>query len=120
MAEGLVRTPGTAGPLADGESQPARRESLRIVILDHQPGGFRLHNLAACPEELAQERGHVRRGSVRTTPGRTQLPPVRTVPVPPFGLRVTGPRFRRGPVTLAGNHLVQFEAPESLSRVVHA
>src|SRR2546422_11213863 len=101
MAEGVLRTPGTPGPLADAESQPARGESLRIVILDHQPGGLRLHNLAARPEELAQERGQVRRGSVRTTPGGTQLPPVRTIPVPLPGLRITGPRFGRGTVRLA-------------------
>jgi hypothetical protein len=84
----LLRTPGTSGPFADTKSQPARSKSLRIVILDHQPGGFRLYNLVACPEELAQKRGQVRRESVRTTSGSTQLPPVWTIPVPLLDLRI--------------------------------
>src|SRR5438874_12742775 len=119
MAEGSLRTAGTPGPFADAESQPARCESLRIVVLDHQPRRLRLHDLAAGPQELAQKPGKVWRGSVRPTPGGAQLPPVGTVPIPLLRLRIAGPRFGRGAFHLAGDHLFQLEPPESLCRVFH-
>src|SRR5262245_23764803 len=120
MAERSLRTSGTAGPLADGESQAARGESLRVVVLDHQPGRRGLYDLAAGPQELVQKRGHVRRGSVRSSPRGTELPPVRTVPVPLLRPGVASPRFGRGAVHLAGDHLLQLEPSKSLSRVLHA
>src|SRR5262245_38386962 len=57
VAEGLLRTSGAARLLADAEPQPARRESLRVVVPDHQPRRLGLHDLAAGPQELAQEPG---------------------------------------------------------------
>jgi len=53
MAESLVGTSGTAGRLADGEAQPARLESLRIVVPDHQPCGLGANDLAAKMKKLA-------------------------------------------------------------------
>src|SRR3954453_16662890 len=114
MAEGAPRTPGAAGPFADGEPQPARREPLRVVVPDHQPRRLGLHGLAAGPQELAQERGNVRGGSVRPSPGGAQLPPEGAVPIPTPGLRVATPRFGRGTPHLARDHLFQLEPPESL------
>jgi len=96
MAEGLRGTSRTAGPRADTEPQAARREPLRIVVPDHQPGRLGPHDLAACPQELAQEPGKVGRGSVRPAPGGAQPPPVGTVPVPIHGFRIAAPRFGRG------------------------
>src|SRR5208337_3339031 len=116
MAEGSLRTSGTPGPFADAESQPTRCESLRIVVLDHQPRRLWLHDLAACPHELAQKPGKVRRGSVRPSPGGAQLPPVGTVPIPLLGLRIAAPRFGRGAFHLAGDHLFQLEPSKSLGR----
>ena len=53
MAESLVGTSGTAGRLADGKAQPARLESLRIVVPDHQPCGLGANDLAAKMKKLA-------------------------------------------------------------------
>src|SRR5262245_16965594 len=105
MTEGSLRTSGTAGSFADAKSQSARGKSCWIVVLDHQPGGLRLHDLAADPQELSQKCGHVRRGSVGASPGSTQLPPVRTVPVPLLCLRIAPPRFGCSTFHLAGYHL---------------
>src|SRR4051812_10820847 len=120
MAEGLLRTSGTAGLLANGKSQPSERESLWIVVLDHQPLRLGLHCPAADPQELAQEQGNVRRGSVRSSPGGAQLPPVGAVPVPLPGPRIAAPRLGRGALHLAWDHLFQLEPSESLRRVLHA
>src|SRR5437879_2395851 len=120
MAEGLPRTSGTAGLLANPKSQPAWCQARRIVVLDHQPSRLGLNHLAAGPHELAQKPGDIRRGSVRSSPGSAQLPPVRTVPIPLLGLWIATPRFGRGTLHLARDHLLQLEPPESLSRVPHA
>src|SRR5438128_94610 len=120
MAEGSLRTTGTAELFANAKSQPSRCESRRIVVLDHQPRRFGLNNFAAGPHELTQKPGNVRRGSVRSSPRSAQLPPVRTVPIPLLGLRITAPRFGRGAFHLARDHLFQLEPSESLSRVLHA
>src|SRR3989442_3929492 len=96
MAEGALRTSGTAGLLANAKSQPARCESRRIVVLDHQRRRLGLDDFAAGPHELTQKPGNVRRGSVRSSPGSAQLPPVGTVPIPLLGLRIAAPRFGRG------------------------
>src|SRR5260370_36416639 len=101
MAEGLLRTSGTAGLLANAKSQPSRCESRRIVVLDHQPRGLGLNDFAAGPHEFAQKLGNVRRGSVRSSPGSAQPPPVGTVPIQLLGLRIAAPRFGRGAFHLA-------------------
>ena len=91
MAESLVGTSGTAGRLADGEAQPARLESLRIAVPDHQPCGLGANDLAAKMKKLAQKPAHIRRGRVRPSPRNSQLPPVGTIPVPLLGLRIATP-----------------------------
>src|SRR5690242_14652025 len=116
MAEGSLGTSGTAGPFANTKSQPSRYESRRIVVFDHQPRRLGLDDPAARPQELAQKQGKVRRGSVSSSPGSAQLPPVGTVPIPLPGLRIPAPRFGRGAFHLARNHLIQLEPSESLSR----
>src|ERR1700716_1808419 len=120
MAEGLPRTTGTAGLLANSKSQPSLCESRRIVVLDHQPSRLGLNDFAAGPQELAQKPGDIRRGSVRSSPRSAQLPPVGTVPIPLLGLRIAAPRFGRGTFHLARDHLFPLEPSESLSRVLHA
>src|SRR5258708_17393826 len=105
MAEGLPRTSGTAGLLANAKSQATRRESRRIVVLDHQPSRLGLNDFAAGPQELTQKPGKIRRGSLRSSPGSAQLPPVGTVPIPLLGLRSAAPRFARGTLHLSRDQL---------------
>src|SRR5579862_189370 len=120
VAEGLFRTSGTTSFLTDGETQAARSESLRVVILDHQLGRLGLDGFAARPQKLTQKPREVRRGGVRPSPRSAQLSPVGTVPVPLLRLRIAAPCFGRGTFHLADNHLFQLELSESLSRVFHA
>src|SRR5262249_4519704 len=111
---------GTAGLFAHAKSQPARCQFLRVVVLDHPPRRLWLNNFAARSQELTKKLGNVRRGSVRSSPGSAQLPPVGTVPIPLLGLGIAAPRFRRGAFHLAPDHLFQLEPSQSLSRVLHA
>src|SRR6185437_6423196 len=120
MAEGSLRTSRTAGLLANAKSQPSWCESLRIVVLDHQPRRFGLDGFAARRQELAQKPANVWRGSVRSSPGSAQLSPVGTVPIPLLGLRIAAPRFGRGTFHLTQDHFFPLEPSESLSRVLHA
>src|SRR5437016_14003346 len=101
MAEGSLRTSRTARLFANAKSQSSRCESRRIVVLDHQPRRLGLDDFAAGLHEFAQKLGNVRRGSVRSSPGSAQLPPVETVPIPVLGLRIAAPRFGRGAFHLA-------------------
>src|SRR5262245_35472096 len=105
MPEGALRTAGTAGRLTHSKSQPARRESCWIVVFDHQPRRLRLNDLAASSEKFAQKLRHVRGGSVCSSPGRAELPPVGTVPIPLLGLRVATPGLGRSAFRLACDHV---------------
>src|SRR5437879_6574021 len=120
MAEGLLRTPGTAGLFANAKAQPSRCEALRVVVLGHQPRRLGLNDFSAGSQELPQKLGKVRRGSVSSSPGSPKLPPVGTVPIPFLGLRIAASRFGRGAFLLARDHLLQLEPSESLGRVLHA
>jgi hypothetical protein len=53
MAERFVGTSGTAGRLANGETQSAGPESSRIVIPGHQLCGFGANGFAAKMKKLA-------------------------------------------------------------------
>src|SRR5262245_54480462 len=105
MAKGALGTAGTAGPFADGESQPARCDAGRVMVCDHQPCRLGSDRFAARPEELTQEDGDVRRGGVRPAPGGAEVPPIGAVPVPVLGLWVAAPRLGRGALLLARDHL---------------
>src|SRR5579872_5843559 len=116
MAECLLGAAGTPRSLADGKSKTSLRDSLRVVILDHQSRCLRLNGLTASPHELAQNPGNVRCGSVRSSPRSAQLPPVGAVPIPFLGFWIATPRFRRGTFHLARDHFIQLEPSESLGR----
>ena len=74
VAEGSLRTAGTPGSLADAKTQPARRESLRIVVLDHQPRRLGLHDLAAGPQELTPENRAMSGAWTRAFPPQSAAP----------------------------------------------
>src|SRR5262245_46380257 len=120
MPKGPRRTVGAARLLAHSESQPTRREPRRVLVPGHQPGRLRLDDLTVGPQELAQEPGDIGCRGVGPTPGGAQLPPVRAVPVPLPRMRVAAPRFGRGTLHLARDHLIQLVSPQSLGRVLHA
>src|SRR5262245_7757726 len=101
MTEGLLRTSGAAGRFANAKSKPPRCEFRWIVVLDHQARRLGLDSFAAGPHELTKKPANVRRGSMRSSPGNAQLPPVGTVPIPLLGLRITAPRFGRRAFHLA-------------------
>src|SRR5437764_13440164 len=98
MAEGLIRTAGTAGLFANAKAQPSRCEALRVVVLGHQPRRLGLNDLSARSQELSQKLGKIRRGSMSSSPGGSKLPPVGTVPIPLLGLRIAPSLFWRGPL----------------------
>src|SRR5438093_598784 len=120
MAERLLRTAGTAGPFANGKSQPSRCEARGVVVLGHQPRRLGFNDFAASPQELIQKPGKVRRRSVSSSPRSAELPPIGTVPIPILGLRIATSRFGRGAFLLAPDHLFQLEPAKSLGRVLHA
>ena len=91
---------------------------LWFLIISRAVSG--LTTLPRAPMNSPRNLATIRRGSVRSSPGSAQLPPVGTVPIPLLGLRIAAPRFGRGTFHLARDHLFQLEPSESLSRVLHA
>ena len=111
VAEGLPGASGTARLLSHAKAEPARCESILIVVRDHQPRRFWPHHLAAGMQEFVKKQAQVRRGSVRSSPRSAELspPPLPRPPaLPPWPareLRLRRPTALRAATRTIGKHL---------------